>query len=58
MPHPHEVQWPDNGFGIQIPARFLEQIGVRENDEVEIFCLEDRVVIRRVSDRRREEKVN
>ena len=54
MPHPHEIQWPDSGFGIRIPARFLEQIGVRENDEVEIFCQEDRVVIRRASDRRQE----
>ena len=54
MPHPHEIQWPDSGFGIRIPARFLEQIGVRENDEVEIFRQEDRVVIRRASDRRQE----
>ena len=55
MPHTHVIQWPDSGFGIQIPPRFLEQIGVRENDEVEIFCQEDRIVIRRASRHRMDE---
>lgn len=58
MPRPHVIQWPDSGFGIRIPARFLEQIGVRENDEVEIFCQEDRAMIRRASGQRREAEVN
>lgn len=52
MLRPHVIQWPDSGFGIRIPARFLEQIGVRENDEVEIFCQGDRIVIRKASGRR------
>nr|WP_325304356.1 hypothetical protein [uncultured Oscillibacter sp.] len=34
MPRPHVIQWPDSGFGIRLPARFLEQIGVRENAEL------------------------
>lgn len=58
MPHLHMIQWPDSGFGIQLPKEFLEQIGVRENDEVEIFCQEDRAVIRRASGQRREAEVN
>ena len=60
MPHLHMIQWPNRDFSVRLPAKFLEQIGVRENDEVEIFCLEDRVVIRRASDLRQEEeeKVN
>ena len=53
MPHPHVIQWPDSDFGVRIPAKFLEQIGVWENDEVEICCQEDRVVIRRASARQR-----
>lgn len=58
MPHLHMIQWPDSGFGIQIPKEFLEQIGVRENDEVEIFCQEDRAVIRRASGQRQEAEGN
>lgn len=58
MPHLHMIQWPDSGFGIQLPKELLEQIGVRENDEVEIFCQEDRAVIRRASSQRREAEVN
>lgn len=49
MPHLHMIQWPDSGFGIQLPKEFLEQIGVRENDEVEIFCQEDTIIIRKAS---------
>ncbi|WP_300413097.1 AbrB/MazE/SpoVT family DNA-binding domain-containing protein [uncultured Oscillibacter sp.] len=49
MPHPHVIQWPDSDFGVRIPAKFLEQIGVRENDEVEIFCQGDRAVIRKAT---------
>ena len=58
MPHLHMIQRPDSGFGIRIPREFLEQIGVRENDEVEIFYQEDRAVIRRASGQRREAEVN
>ena len=54
MPRPHVIQWPDNGFGVQILVLFLEQIGVRGDDEVELSCQGDRVVIRRTSGRRRE----
>lgn len=58
MPHPHVIQWPDSDFGVRIPAKFLEQIGVRENDEVEIFYQEDRAVIRRASGQRQEAEGN
>lgn len=47
MPHLHVIQQLDSGFGIQIPTKFLEQIGVHGNDNVEINCQEDIVVIRR-----------
>lgn len=47
MPHLHVIQRLDSGFGIQIPTKFLEQIGVHGNDNVEIICQEDIVVIRR-----------
>lgn len=58
MPKLHMIQWPDSGFGIRIPKEFLAQIGVRENDEVEIFCQEDRAVIRRASSQKREAEVH
>lgn len=45
MPHLHVIQQLDSGFGIQIPTKFLEQIGVHENDDVEICCQKDMVVI-------------
>lgn len=45
MPHLHMIQRLDNDFGIQLPVKFLEQIGVQENDHVEICCLEDMIVI-------------
>lgn len=47
MPYLHVIQLFDSGFGIQIPTKFLEQIGVQGNDDVEINCQEDIVVIRR-----------
>lgn len=50
----YAIQWPDSGFGVRIPAKFLEHIGVGENDEVEIFCQEDRAVIRRAAAQRQD----
>ena len=58
MPHLHMIQWPDSGFGIRLPKEFLEQLGVRGNDEVEISCQEDRAVIRRASGQQREAEGN
>lgn len=45
MPRLHVIQRLDSGFGIQFPAKFLEQIGVQENDDVEICCRENMIVI-------------
>lgn len=58
MPHLHMIQWPDSGFSIRLPKEFLELLGVRENNEVEIFCQEDRAVIRRAFGQRRKAEVN
>ena len=48
MPHLYVIQQLDSGFGAQLPAKFLEQIGVQGNDDVEICCREDMIVIRKL----------
>ena len=52
MPRLHIIQRLDIGFGIQIPMKFLEQIGVQESDEVEICCRDGTIVLHKVSSQR------
>ena len=52
MPRLHIIQRLDSGFGIQIPMKFLEQIGVQESDEVEICCRDGTIVLHKVSSQR------
>lgn len=52
MPRLHIIQRLDSGFGILIPTKFLEQIGVQESDEVEIFCQEGTIVLHKVPSQR------
>lgn len=52
MPRLHIIQRLDSGFGIQIPMKFLEQIGVQESDDVEIFCRDGTIVLHKVSSKR------
>ncbi len=49
MPRLHVIQQLDSGFSIQIPTKFLEQIGVHGNDDVEICCREGMVMIHKAS---------
>lgn len=47
MPCLHLIQQLDDHFGVQIPEKFLEQIGVQKNDDVEISCQGNMIVIRK-----------
>ena len=55
MPRLHIIQLIqrlDSGFGIQIPMKSLEQIGVQKSDEVEICCRDGTIVLHKVSSQR------
>ena len=52
MPHLHVIQQLDSGFGAQLSAKFLEQIGVQESDEVELCCRDGTIVLHKVSSQR------
>lgn len=52
MPRLHIIQRLDSGFGIQIPMKFLEQIGVQESDEVEICYRDGTIVLHKVPSQR------
>ena len=38
-----------NSSGIRIPKNILDQIGLKDGDPLELFCEEDRIVIKKAS---------
>lgn len=45
MPNSHVIQYLDNEFGIQIPAEFLEQLGIQEGENVELTCQDGAITL-------------
>ena len=45
MPNSHVIQYLDNECSVQIPAEFLEQLGIQAGECVELTCRDDAITL-------------